>query len=107
MSRSTSLVTLSPQQLHKIDARAGLRLDVLFGCLWLTRPGDERDRFVHAGASIELHQDGVLIECHWPRGAHPLAAQYRLLPVRAAAASGEPCRPGPATRWRWFGMRSA
>ena len=107
MSRTTPLVTLPPQQLHTIDARAGLRLEVLAGCLWVTRPGDESDRFVHAGASIELHQCDVLIQCHWPSGsAHPLAAQYRLLPVRAGAAADEPRRTALTARGRWLGMRS-
>lgn len=108
MSRIPRPLTLSPQQLHTIDARAGLRLEVLSGCLWVTRPGDESDRFVHAGTSIELHQRDVVIQCHWPSGsAHPLAAQYRLLPLQATLAGGGPRRPAPTTRGRWLGLRSA
>ena len=76
-------LTLQPRQSRLIDARAGLRLDVLSGCLWLTRPHDSVDRFLRAGASIELHDDQILIQSEALPGSAPVrAASYTLLPIR-------------------------
>jgi hypothetical protein len=55
--------TLSPTESRMIHGQKGFRLNVVSGCLWLTRPGDSVDRFLAAGASIELYEDDVLIQC--------------------------------------------
>ena len=91
MSPVFPLSTLQPQQTRMINASEGFRLDVLEGCLWLTRPGDESDRFLHAGSSIVLTQDQVLIQCD-RRYAHstPLAACYRLVPLSLSACTARP-----------------
>ncbi|MDT8989973.1 DUF2917 domain-containing protein [Curvibacter sp. APW13] len=93
MSPVFPLSTLLPQQTRMINASEGFRLDVLEGCLWLTRPGDESDRFLHAGSSIVLTQDQVLIQCD-RRFAQstPLAACYRLVPLSLLASAATPRR---------------
>jgi hypothetical protein len=69
-----------------INAAEGFRLEVLSGCLWLTRPGDAADRFLTAGTAIELHENLVLIQSDRHPGARSLtAACYRLKPLPAAA----------------------
>jgi len=74
--------TLLPLQSRLLDARRGLRLDVLQGCLWLTRPGHADDYFVVAGTGMELHEPQVLVQCEWSiRTIRPIAAQYRLVPL--------------------------
>lgn len=99
------LPTLLPYQTRMIDARAGLRLEVLEGCLWLTRPGDATDRFVQAGGSLELHECLVLIQSEAPgAGLAVGTACYRLVPLadaRSALAHSTPQRSVRAP-WRWW-----
>lgn len=97
--------TLLPRQTRMIDARGGLRLEVLEGCLWLTRPGDATDRFVQAGASLDLHQSQVLIQSDAP-GARQVVgpACYRLVPLVDTQSPRPNRAPPPAVRapWRWW-----
>lgn len=86
-------LTLFPQQLQRLDARAGLRLEVLSGRIWLTRPGDRLDHFLAAGASIELQQDQVLIAGD-PGASGALLAEIRLRPLAVA----QPRQPAAAPR---------
>lgn len=80
----THTLTLLARQTRMINASEGLRLQVVSGCLWLTRPGDAVDRFLVAGSSIELHENQVLIQSDRHPGAQGLeAARYSLMPLRA------------------------
>jgi len=93
------LSTLSPQQIRMINASEGFRLEVLEGCLWLTRPGDESDRFLHAGSSIVLTQDQVLIQSdRSPAHRTPVAACYRLVPLADAHSTPQRAVRAP---WHW------
>lgn len=93
--------TLLPHDTRMIDARAGLRLEVIQGRLWLTRPGDASDRFVQAGGSIDLQQAGVLIQCDVdPAQATPVAARYRLLPLAPQSGMPVACTHPVRARWR-------
>lgn len=105
--------TLLPRQTRMIDARGGLRLEVLEGCLWLTRPGDASDRFVQAGASIELGQNEVLIQCERsPSHTAPVPVRYRLVSLVEAPVQQVQRRPPhapirPARSWwplKWLGL---
>lgn len=91
-------LTLFPQQLRRLDARAGLRLEVLSGRIWLTRPGDRLDHFLTAGASIELQQDQVLIAGD-PGASGALLAELRLRPLVMAP------RRQPAITQRVLGFK--
>jgi hypothetical protein len=98
--------TLLPNQTRMINASEGFRLEVLEGCLWLTRPGDESDRFLHSGSHIVLTQNSVLIQSDWnPACAPPVAACYRLVPLTGRAPSGATPR-SRAFQWalsrRWW-----
>jgi hypothetical protein len=87
MSQPIPALTLLAAQTRMINATEGFRLEVQSGCLWLTRPGDSVDRFLVAGSSIELHENGVLIQSDRHPGATGLAAaRYRLTPIQAPAA---------------------
>lgn len=106
MSPVFPLSTLLPQQTRMINASEGFRLEVLEGSLWLTRPGDESDRFLHAGSCIVLTQDSVLIQCdRSPAHSAPVAACYRLVPLAVLAGTAVPSR-SPSLHWprglRWL-----
>jgi hypothetical protein len=88
MPQPIPALTLLAAQTRMINATEGFRLEVQSGCLWLTRPGDSVDRFLVAGSSIELHENGVLIQSDRHPGATGLAAaRYRLTPIQAPAAA--------------------
>lgn len=75
-------LTLPARQTRIINASEGLRLEVLTGCLWLTRPGDALDHFLVAGTSIALHENQVLIQTdRHPACTGLLAARYVLTPL--------------------------
>lgn len=90
MNRIPPAFTLMPQQTRLINATEGLRLEVCSGCLWLTRPGDAVDRFLVAGAVLELHENHVLIQSDRHPGAPGLVpARYVLVPL---SVPGVDCR---------------
>lgn len=77
-------LTLRPGQSRLINASEGFRLEVRSGCLWLTRPGDPADHFLAAGATIDLHENNVLIQSDQHSGASgPSPARYALAPLPA------------------------
>lgn len=74
--------TLMPQQFRLINATDGFRLEVCRGCLWLTRPGDAVDRFLVAGAAVDLHENHVLIQSdRHPGASSGESARYVLVPL--------------------------
>jgi Protein of unknown function (DUF2917) len=84
MPHQPPALTLLQGHTRLINASEGFHLEVLSGCLWLTRPGDAVDRFLVAGSRIELHENQVLIQSDKTPGIHPQAAgEYRLTPLRA------------------------
>ena len=90
---------LPNHQTRMINASEGFRLEVLSGCLWLTRPGDAVDRFLVAGSSIELHENQVLIQSDRQPGAKgQLAARYALVPLSLPVASVAPTAPTEMAR---------
>jgi len=96
MHDPTQVLTLLPQHSRLIDARSGMRLQVLSGCLWLTRPDDPVDHFLSAGASIELRENRVLIESHaGPGSAAVQVTRYALL---APQWRGAPAATRPSHR---------
>lgn len=86
MPKTVPALTLPDRQTRMINATEGFRLEVLSGCLWLTRPSDSVDRFLVAGDSLELHEAQVLIQSD-RRAGQPtrLAATYRLEPLLCPA----------------------
>lgn len=87
MPAAPHTLTLLARQTRMINASEGQRLEVHSGCLWLTRPGDAVDRFLVAGASIELFENQVLIQSDWhPANSGPYAAHYRLTPLSVPAS---------------------
>jgi hypothetical protein len=102
MTQPIPALTLLAAQTRMINATEGFRLEVQSGCLWLTRPSDSVDRFLVAGSSIELHENGVLIQSDRHPGATGLAAaRYRLTPIQAPAAAKRAVDALP-TRMRAF-----
>jgi hypothetical protein len=94
MPQTIPAMTLLATQTRMINATEGFRLEVLSGCLWLTRPGDAVDRFLVAGASIELHENQVLIQSDRHPGAQGLeAARYALVPLAAAISRASKAMP--------------
>lgn len=85
---------LLPRQTRVIHASEGLTIQVLQGRLWLTRPGDQTDRFLREGESLELTQDWVVVEADAaPSASHGQpehAMSYRLVhtqrPINASDA---------------------
>jgi hypothetical protein len=61
---SRSIHTLTPNQARTLDARAGVRIAVHSGCLWITQPHDGTDYFVQEGMSLVLHSAGVVLQAH-------------------------------------------
>jgi hypothetical protein len=83
MPHSPAPHVLLPRQSRLINASEGLTLEVTSGCLWLTRPGDSVDRFIVAGASIELHENLVLIQPDALGGTgRPNPVHYHLKPLK-------------------------
>ena len=96
MQHTPPPLTLLPRQSRLINATEGFRLEVQSGCLWLTRPSDCVDRFLVAGASIELHENLVLVQSdksHCSGSVVP--ARYTLTPLRVPA----PVNPLTSTRF--------
>jgi hypothetical protein len=88
MHHISPALTLLPQQCRLINATEGFRLEVCSGCLWLTRPGDSVDRFLTAGAVMELHEAQVMIQSdRLPGAAGGAVARYVLVPLVASSAS--------------------
>ena len=86
--------TLPMQQTRLINATEGLRLEVLSGCLWLTRPSDSVDRFLVAGASMALHENQVLIQSDRHPDTRKLeAARYALVPLAAPISRASAAMP--------------
>lgn len=77
---------LLPRQTRVIHASEGLTIQVLQGRLWLTRPGDQTDRFLREGESLELTQDWVVVEADAaPNASHgqpEYVMTYRLVHTR-------------------------
>ena len=103
MQKALTVLTLMPQHSRLINATAGMRLDVRSGCLWLTRPGDSVDRFLAAGASMELHENDVLIEATaHGHCAEPAAACYTLTPLKEVQQPATAPRPIVVSKkWLW------
>jgi hypothetical protein len=82
--------TLRPGQSRFVNAAEGFRLEVSGGCLWLTRPDDPVDHFLVAGASLELHENHVLIQSDWRYGSSNVTyqrpAHYVLVPLPVPSA---------------------
>jgi Protein of unknown function (DUF2917) len=94
MQKSPPALTLPACQTRMVNASQGLRLEVQSGCLWLTRPGDAVDRFLVAGASIELHENQVLIQADRnPCESAVVAARYALRPLLVSLATPMPAAP--------------
>lgn len=107
MPQPIPALTLLAAQTRMINATEGFRLEVQSGCLWLTRPGDDVDRFLVAGSSIELHENGVLIQSDRHPGATGLAAaRYRLTPIPALAAKKRAMDALPTRRRAFASLRS-
>ncbi|HEX7864847.1 MAG TPA: DUF2917 domain-containing protein [Variovorax sp.] len=54
-------MTLPVGAAHTLRHRAGARLEVTSGRVWLTEPGDLDDHFVAGGESLMLHHDGPIV----------------------------------------------
>ena len=77
--------TLLPKQARLINAEDGLVLEVVSGCLWLTRPNDIHDHFLVAGMSMQLNHRSVLIQSDKPPNPRGwVATQYRLVPCKVS-----------------------
>ena len=91
---------LLPRQTRVIHASEGLTIQVLQGRLWLTRPGDQTDRFLREGESLELTQDWVVVEADAaPSASHGQlehAMTYRLVHTRHLVNASE------AVHHRWW-----
>lgn len=97
-------LTLLDRQTRMVNASEGLRLEVHSGCLWLTRPSDMVDRFLVAGASMELHENQVLIQSdRHPPGSPQTSAHFALVPLAvplpAQSAAKTARRNTPLTTW--------
>ena len=114
MPTTVPALTLPDRQTRMINAAEGFRLEVLSGCLWLTRPSDSVDRFLVAGDSLELNEAQVLIQSdRHPAQSSGVAASYRLeplpgrlsVPVPVTMARAKPAMPSSdksdATKLPW------
>jgi hypothetical protein len=91
MPKTVPALTLPDRQTRMINAAEGFRLEVLSGCLWLTRPSDSVDRFLAAGDSLELHEAQVLIQSdRRPGQPERIAASYRLEPLLFSLSAAVP-----------------
>ena len=87
MQKKPPAMTLMPNQARLINAAEGFRLEVISGCLWLTRPDDSCDYFLVAGLSMPLNERLVLIQSDkQPNGLSPAAAHFRLVPLKTPSA---------------------
>jgi len=106
MPRTTPPLTLLQGQTRLINASEGFCLEVLSGCLWLTRPGDAVDRFLVAGSRIDLHENQVLVESDKTPGSdHRVASLYRLTPLQAAQAAQSEVKPRAVRGLRFWRLQ--
>lgn len=56
-----SLMTLPIGEARTLRHRAGARIEVTSGRVWLTEPGDLDDHFVTSGESLLLHHNGPVV----------------------------------------------
>jgi Protein of unknown function (DUF2917) len=84
-----STTRLFPLQTRVIHARAGMRLRVVCGRLWLTQPNMAQDLFLGPGSVIDLLQDWVVIGADAGPSDMPqeLYSEYQLTPLMAPAPS--------------------
>ncbi len=88
MQQKPPPLTLMPHQSRLINAAEGFRLEVISGCLWLTRPGDSTDYFLVGGTAMVLRERLVLIQSDkQPEAINLVAAHYRLVPLKAQSAT--------------------
>ncbi len=88
MQKKPPAMTLMPNQTRLINAAEGFQLEVISGCLWVTRPGDAEDHFVMAGTSLPLRERCVLIQSDkLPKTLCLAPAHYRLVPLKVPSAS--------------------
>jgi len=88
MQKKPPALTLMPNQTRLINAPEGFHLEVISGCLWVTRPGDAEDHFVVAGTSLPLRERYVLIQSDkLPKTLCLAPAHYRLVPLKVSSAS--------------------
>jgi hypothetical protein len=59
--RATPSMTLPIGQTHTLRRRAGARIEVTSGRVWLTVPGDPDDHFIAGGESMLLRHDGPIV----------------------------------------------
>lgn len=85
MQKNSLAMTLMPNQSRLINAAEGFRLEVIRGCLWLTRPDDSCDYFLVAGMSMSLNERLVLIQSDkQPNTLCVESATFRLVPLKTA-----------------------
>lgn len=83
MTRFTAQPTrLLPRQIRVIHASEGVCLHAVSGRLWVTQPNAKQDLFLAAGDSVELWQNGVVIEADAGPGS---VGSYVLSPLPAGA----------------------
>jgi hypothetical protein len=88
MQKKPPAMTLMPNQTRLINAAEGFQLEVISGCLWVTRPDDAEDHFLVAGRSLPLRERYVLIQSDkLPKTLCLAPAHYRLVPLKAPSAS--------------------
>ena len=88
MPRSTAQPTrLLSRQTRVIHASEGWRLQAVSGRLWITQPNAVQDLFLTAGGSVELRQDGVVVEADVEPGGSAAGCSYVLLPLVAGGSS--------------------
>jgi hypothetical protein len=88
MQKKPPAMTLMPNQTRLINAAQGFQLEVISGCLWVTRPGDAEDHFLVAGTSLPLRERYVLIQSDkLPQTLCLAPAHYRLAPLKVPSAS--------------------
>ncbi len=88
MQNPPPAMTLIPNQTRLINAAEGFRLEVISGCLWLTRPDDSCDHFLVAGMSMPLNERLVLIQSDkQPNVLSQVAAHFRLVPLKTSGGT--------------------
>ena len=86
MQKTPPAMTLMPNQSRLINAAEGFRLEMISGCLWLTRPDDSCDYFLVAGMSMPLNERLVLIQSDkHPNALSQAGAHYRLVPLKTSS----------------------
>jgi hypothetical protein len=72
-------------QMLSLHARAGQRVRVVFGRIWLTQSGQHRDHFARSGDEIELNPRGqALIEALGRARVIVVSVQPRVVPSALA-----------------------